>query len=157
VSRWPDAWSDLDVDLRAGRGRPGLIEASAPGAEVLVATLSSVVDHVVSVGQWLVNHQEVPLISELLADASGSTLLVDIEALFAPALGLDVPSQLHRMVRGKSLVVLWPGRIRGGRLSYSSPGRGDYVDVPARDVIVLRPVATQFPDEVPYLLERFPA
>jgi hypothetical protein len=157
VSSWPDAWCDLDADLRAGRGRPALVEAGATGVEALVAALSAVVDHVVSVGQRLSQLHEMPSISDLLDDISGSTLLLDIDVLFAPALELDVLSQLRRMVRDRSLVVLWPGRSQGGRLSYSSPGRGDYVDVPARDVIVLHPVATQFPDEVPYLLERFPA
>ncbi len=157
MSSWPDAWCDLDAELRAGRGTPALVEAGATGVEVLVTALSAVVDHVVSVGQRLTQVQEMPTISELLDDGSGSTLLLDIDVLFAPALELDVLSQLRRMVRDRSLVVLWPGRSQGGRLSYSSPGRGDYVDVPARDVIVLRPVATQFPDEVPYLLERFPA
>ena len=157
MSSWPDAWCDLDADLRAGRGRPALVEAGAMGVEALVAALSAVVDQVVSVGQRLTQAQEMPSISDLLDDISGSTLLLDIDVLFAPAFKVDVLSQICHMVRGRSLVVLWPGRIQGGRLSYSSPGRDDYVDVLARDVIVLDPVATQFPDEVPYLLERFPA
>lgn len=98
-----------------------------------------------------------PSIADLLDDDSSSMLLLDIDVLFTPALKLDVLSQLRRMVGGRSLVVLWPGQIQSGRLSYSSPGRGDYVDVPARDLVVLRPVATQFPDEVPFQLERVPA
>jgi len=157
VSSWPDAWRDLDADLRAGRGRPALVEAAAKDVDVLVGALSAVVDDVLSVGQRLTEHQQMPPIADLLGDMSGSTLLLDIDVLFSPTLKLDVVSQLRRVVRGRSLVVLWPGRIHDGRLSYSSPGRGDFVDVVARDVIVLRPTATQFPDEVPYLLERFPA
>lgn len=154
---WPDAWRDLDADLLAGRGRPALVESGSAEVGALVDALGAVVDHVVSVGQQLTQHQEMPPIVELLGDVSGSVLLLDIDVLFSPALKLDVLSQLRRMVRGRSLVVLWPGRIHAGRLSYSSPGRGDFVDVVARDVLVLRPAATEFPDEVPYLLERFPA
>lgn len=157
VSSWPDAWRVLDADLRAGRGTPALVEAGATGAEVLLAALSAVVDHVVSIGQRLSQHEGMPPIADLMDDISGSTLLRDIDVLFSPALKLDVLSQLRRMVRNRSLVVLWPGRIHAGRLSYSSPGRSDFVDFAARDVIVLHPAATHFPDEVPYLLERFPA
>lgn len=157
MTSWPDAWQDLDAGLRAGRGRPALVEAGAPHVDALVSALSVVVGQVVSVGQRLSQYDEMPSVATLLDDISGPTLLVDIDVLFTAALKLDVLSQLRRMVRGRSLVVLWPGRIHAGRLSYSSPGRGDFVDVVARDVIVLRPAATQFPDEVPYLLERFPA
>lgn len=98
-----------------------------------------------------------PTLSDLLDIPSGSVLLIDIDVLFTPVLKLDVHSQLHRLVRGRSLVVLWPGRVQTGRLSYSLPGRDDYVDVQARNIIVLRPITTQFPDEVPYLLERMSA
>lgn len=156
-SSWPAAWRELDAELRAGRGRPALVEAGATGVEGLVAALTAVVDQVVSVGQRLSQHEGMPPIADLVDDISGSTLLRDIDVLFSPALELDVLSQLRRMVRSRSLVVLWPGRIHAGRLSYSLPGRSDFVDVAARDVIVLHPVATHFPDEVPYLLERFPA
>ena len=114
-------------------------------------------DRVVSLGQRLTDQEVMPPLIDLVDETSGSTLLLDIDVLFTSELKLDVLSQLRRMGRGGPLLVLWPGRIHGGRLSYSSPGRGDYVDVPARDVIVLHPAPAQFPDEVPYLLERFPA
>lgn len=154
---WPDAWTGLDAELCAGRGRPALVEGGRPGVEPLMDALGSVLDHVVSVGKRLTRFQATPSILDLMDDMPGSMLLRDIDVLFTPALELNVLSQLRRLVRGRSLVVLWPGVIRSGRLSYSSPGRSDCVDVPARDLVVLRPAATNFPDEVPYLLERFPA
>ncbi|MGH3370870.1 MAG: hypothetical protein ACRDPR_12805, partial [Nocardioidaceae bacterium] len=87
-----------------------------------MAALSALVDQVVSVGQRLSQYERMPSIPDLVDDISGSTLLRDIDALFSPALEL---SQLRRMVRSRSLVVLWPGRIHAGRLSYSSPGRSE--------------------------------
>ena len=51
----------------------------------------------------------------------------------------------------------WPGQIAGWRLSYSLPGWADHLDESARDLVVLRPVDTEFPDEVPDTVERYPA
>ncbi len=102
MSSWPDAWRDLDADLRAGRGRPALVEAGATGVDILVTAFSSVVDHVLSVGQRLTQHQEMPPMAELLGAMSGSTLLLDIDVLFSPELKVDVLSQLRHMVRGAS-------------------------------------------------------
>jgi hypothetical protein len=84
-------------------------------------------------------------------------LLVDVEILFTPALRIEVLSQLRSTAQRTALIVAWPGQIAGGRLSYSRPGRLDHFDEPARDLVVLRPVDSEFPDEVPYTVERYPA
>ncbi len=99
-----------------------------------------------------------PTAAELVGDLSAATtLLLDIDVLFTPALRIDVVSQLRRTSQHTVLVVAWPGQIKGARLSYSLPGRADHLDEPARDLVVLRPVDADFPDEVPYTVERYPA
>lgn len=83
--------------------------------------------------------------------------MIEIEALFAPQMNVDVVALLRQMAQRGVLVVAWPGQIANGRLSYSRPGRADYMDEPARGLVVLRPLMADFPDEVPYTVERYPA
>lgn len=83
--------------------------------------------------------------------------MIEIEALFAPQMNIDVVALLRQMAQRGVLVVAWPGQIAHGRVSYSRPGRADYMDEPAQGLVVLRPVAADFPDEVPYTVERYPA
>lgn len=155
--RWPDAFSDLVRDLRTDRGRPALIDQPRTAGQ-LIQRLVPLVDEVVSLGQRLAVRDSAPTAADLVDGlAAGSTLLLDIDVLFTPALHLEVVSQLRRTAQGTVLFVAWPGRIAGGRLSYSLPGRADHLDEPARDLVVLRPVDTDFPDEVPYTVERYPA
>ena len=86
-----------------------------------------------------------------------SVLLIEIEPLLEPQMNVDVVAFLRQMAQRCALVAVWPGEIENGRLSYSRPGRTDYINQSARDLIVLRPVRTSFPDEVPYTVERYPA
>lgn len=124
----------------------------------MIDRLASVVDEVVALGGRVADFDRPPTVADLLTNINGpSTLLVDIDVLFAAALRLEVVSQLRRTAQNTALIVAWPGRIAGGRLSYSLPGRADHVDEPARDLVVLRPVEADFPDEVPYTVERYPA
>lgn len=156
--RWPDPFSDLVRELRADRGRPALVEGSAADAGGLIRRLEPLVDEVVSVGERIAAAAQRPTAEDLLEHLdAGSTLLRDIEALFTPALQIEVVSQLRRTAQRTALVVAWPGEITGGRLSYSRPGRADHMTEPARDLIVLRPISSPFPDEVPYIVERYPA
>lgn len=158
ASDWSDAFDALCRELRADRGRPGFIDGSDPTSSLLIERISLQVSSVVSLGSRLAEQHEPPSVSNLVADLGApSTLLVDIDVLFTPALHIEVLSQLRRTAQNTALIVAWPGRIAGGRLSYSLPGRADRVDEPARDTVVLRPVETHFPDEVPYSVERYPA
>lgn len=156
--RWPEAFGDLTRELRADRGRPALIDASSPASEHLIDRISPLVDEVVSLGQRIASMDRAPTAAELVGGLSAATtLLVDIDVLFTPALRIEVVSQLRRTSQRTALIVAWPGQIAGGRLSYSLPGRADHLDESARDLVVLRPVDTEFPDEVPYTVERYPA
>jgi hypothetical protein len=155
---WPDAFEALCRDLRADRGRPGLVDMSSPASADLLGQLAPLVTNVVSLGDRVAQWDHAPAVADLMADINGSsTLLTDIDVLFTPALHIEVVSQLRRTAQNTALIVAWPGRLAGGRLSYSLPGRADHVDEPARDLVVLRPIETHFPDEVPYTVERFPA
>ena len=155
---WPEAFEDLCQELRADRGRPALVETSATGSARLIGNLAALTRSVVSVGERVAQFECPPTAEDLVGGMVGpSTLLLDIDVLFAPALHLDVLSQLRRTAQNTALIVAWPGRIAGGRLSYSLPGRADHLDKPVRDLVVLRPLDTEFPDEVPYTVERYPA
>lgn len=105
-----------------------------------------------------INADTKPAVDDLfrtLGDDPG--LLVDIEALFTPGMEVEVIGLLRREAQRRPLIVLWPGKVTATRLSYSLPGWADHFDEPARDLVILRPVPTEFPDETPYELERIPA
>lgn len=89
--------------------------------------------------------------------APADAVLIDIDLLFSPSLKVEPLSQLRLIGRSVALVAIWPGRVEGGRLTYSEPGRNDRYDVPAKHVLVLDSVETYFPDEDPYRAEYYPA
>ena len=157
MTSWPEGFEQLIRELRAGRGRPALIDGSSLHAPSTVARLAERSARV-SLGELIAAAEAAPSAADLFAKlGDGPTLLVDIEVLFTPALAVEVLPQLRRAAQRRPLMVLWPGQIGVTRLSYSLPGRVDHLDEPVRDLVVLRPVPTEFPDEIPYKLERFPA
>lgn len=94
---------------------------------------------------------------ELLERLSGYTLLFDLEALcWSPWLRLDPVRLLRLHARQLGVVAVWPGQVVGRTVSFSAPGRRDYVSVDAAGVRILRPIPTRFPDEVPFTIERTP-
>ena len=157
MGAWPQACDELIRELRAGRGRPALVDGTSPHAPGTVARLGERA-RVLSLGKVAATADTRPVAEDLLATlGDGPTVLVDIEVLFTPELGIEVLPQLRLLAQRRPLIVLWPGQIGPTRLSYSLPGRVDHLDEPARDLVVLRPVPTEFPDETPYRLERFAA
>lgn len=92
---------------------------------------------------------------ELLGRLEGHPLLYDLEALcWDPWLGLDLRRFLELHARRSGVVALWPGRVSGRVAVFSAPGREDHQRVELGSWSVLRPVATRFPDEVPFEVER---
>jgi hypothetical protein len=157
MTGWPEAFDQLVRELRAGRGRPALVDGASPHLDGTVARLRERAT-VVSLGEVVACAEIKPDVTELLATVGdGPTLLVDIDVLFTPALGVEVLPKLRLLAQRRPLIVVWPGPVGATRLSYSLPGRVDHLDEPTRDLVVLRPVPTEFPDETPYRLERFPA
>ncbi len=94
---------------------------------------------------------------ELLDRLEGRPLLYDLEALcWEPWLFLDVRRFLHLLARQAGVIALWPGRVGDAVASFSEPGRRDHVRVELAGMSVLRPVPTEFLDEVPFEIERVP-
>ena len=94
---------------------------------------------------------------ELLERLEGHPLLYDLEALcWEPWLFLDVRRFLQLLARQVGVIALWPGRVGDAVASFSEPGRRDHVRVELAGMSVLRPVPTEFPDEVPFEIERVP-
>lgn len=96
--------------------------------------------------------------AELLDRIADAPLLFDVEALcWQPWLHIDPFKFLRMHARRRGVIALWPGAVVRRTASFSEPGRRDYISAELRDVMVLRPVATRFPDEVPFTSERIPA
>jgi hypothetical protein len=66
-----------------------------------------------------------------LADqhAVGDLLLLDnIELLFDRTLQLDPLDLLKQLARSRRVVAVWPGQLRGGRLTYAEQGHPEHQD-----------------------------
>jgi hypothetical protein len=155
--RWPEAIAELRQELAHRPGRLALIcgEVSAAVDAVVAALADALRVAPVRVGMVLTKGQ-VPDSDAVGAALGDSTILVDCEILFDPELRIDPLHLLRRLARRAPRVAVWPGRIDGGRATYSEPGRRDFYERRIADALVLRPRATSFPDEVPYTLERIP-
>ena len=85
-------------------------------------------------------------------------LLDDLECLcWTPTWSIDPVRFCRRMAVRHGVVARWPGEVQGHSARFSAPGRPDCIDLPLADLVLLRPVATRFPDETPFALERIPA
>lgn len=142
-------------ELATNPGRLALVVDGENG-EGLVTRLAALADEPVTlVGAVIV--QDPPITGESFERRlSDSSILADIEILFEPNLEIDPIQLLRNLARRKPRVALWPGQIAGGLASYSELGRGDWYGSRLENAIVLRPTASQFPDEVPYTVERIP-
>ncbi len=156
MSSWPQAWGGLVEELRSGRGKPAFVEISA-GSAGLVRALGGRVAERISIGQLLLNADSSESVLQAIQPPRESALLTDIDVLFSPQMSIDSMAYIRKLSQRCALIVGWPGEIAGGRLSYSRPGRADFLNIPASDLVVLRPVDAEFPDEIPYSLERYPA
>jgi hypothetical protein len=154
--RWPDAGHALLAELTSARGRIALIAAATPtAADGLVNRLREDLDlTAVSLGQAFADRKEPPTTDEIAVACANATVITDIDLLFWPASPTRVLPLLTAHARRRPTIVVWPGQIAGGRATYSALGRPDHHDVAIRDVIILRPCTTRFPDEVPFSTER---
>jgi hypothetical protein len=155
LDRWPDAGDALLAELAAARGRIALIAATPTAADGLVERLRGDLDlTVVSLGRALADRKEPPTADEIAAACANATVITDIDLLFWPASPTRPLPFLTARGRRRPTIVVWPGQIVGGRATYSTFGRPDHHDVAVRDVIILRPRITRFPDEIPFSFER---
>lgn len=92
---------------------------------------------------------------EVLSRLHGHFLLYDLESLcWQPWWRLDLGRVLKLHARSHGVVALWPGSNTGPRLSFSTPSRPDYMEIQARDLSLLTPKLTRFPDEIPFDIKR---
>lgn len=153
---WPEAGQHLLDEMSSSRGRFALI-AGQPGAtHQLVERLATDLNlSVLHLGRALADrYEQPPTLAEVEAACDSPTILTDLDVLLWPALGIPVLPLLASSARRRPVIAVWLGEITGRRARYSSPGRPDHHDARLSDVLLLRPRATRFPDEVPYEIER---
>jgi hypothetical protein len=156
LHRWPDAGHALLAELAAARGRVALIAAATPtSADGLVDRLRDDLDlTVVSLGQAFADRKEPPTADQISVAGADATVITDIDLLFWPGSPTRALPFLTAHGRRRPTIAVWPGQIAGGRATYSALGRPDHLDAAVRDVVILRPRTTRFPDEVPFSIER---
>ena len=156
VDQWPRAGRELLAELAAARGRVALLAAdTVSDAEWLVGRLRDDLHLTAAqLGQALADRKEPPTTEGISQACGGATLISDIDLLFWPALPTSALPFLTARARRVPTIAVWPGKIADGRAIYSALGRPDYTDIALRNVVVLRPRATSFPDEVPFRIER---
>lgn len=152
---WPESGHRLIAELASARDRFALIAAEPSDADRLVARLAADLDLVVAhLGPALASSEHPPTIAQLEAACAGATIVTDLDLLLWPALGVPALPFLGVLARRRPVIAVWPGAIADRRARYSLPGRPDYYDQRLVDVVVLRPRASRFSDEVPYQIER---
>jgi hypothetical protein len=156
LERWPEAGHAVVHELSVARGRIALIPGDAPAAaDGLVEHLANDLGlTMVSLGQEFAESPAPPRAEEIERACADATVITDIDMVFWPELRVSVLPFLRHRGKLRATIAVWPGEIRGGRAIYSAPGRPDHHDSYLRDVMVLRPRDTRFPDEVPFELER---
>ena len=153
---WPKAGHGLLAELAAARGRVALVSAGdLLAADGLVERLQDDLNlAVVPLGKALADGAEPPTAEEISQACGDAAVITDIDLLFWPASPVRALPFLTARARRLPTIAVWPGKIAGGRAAYSALGGPDHTDVALRDVIILRPRTTRFPDEVPFRIER---
>ncbi len=156
IDVWPNAGQALLEELRAARGRVALISPAAPvEADNLVGRLTADLRlDVVRLGTALADRSQPPSPADVESACGDATVITDIDLLLSPEVHVSPLQLLSALARRRPTIAVWPGDISGGRATYSAPSRPDHHDIAMRDVIVLRPRATRFPDEMPFTIER---
>lgn len=108
----------------------------------------------VRLGLALADRRQPPSMADIESACGDATVVTDLDALLWPEMHVSPLQLLSLLARRRPTIAVWPGEISGVRASYSVPGRPDHHDILLRDVVVLRPRATRFPDEVPFMIER---
>lgn len=157
IDAWPSVGFALLNELEGARGRVALIAAASPGeADRLVERLRTDLGvDVVRLGRALADVPQPPSLTDVESACGGATVITDLDVLLWHPMNIAaLPLLAARARRRRPTVAVWPGHIASDRATYSALGRDDYQDIPLRDVVVLRPRGTRFPDEVPFTIER---
>lgn len=148
---WSITAKALYAELARSRGRIALVVGR--NADDVVSSWAGFVDQeVVSVGRRVTEDRKTLLdVSGALATAG---FLTDLDVLFWPTLKVDPLGLLGLLARSQPRIAVWPGAISSRRATYSAPGRLDHYDGPIRDALVLRAHHADFPDQIPFDVER---
>lgn len=152
---WPRAGEQMLDELRSMRGLFALLVGSSESTDVVVADISADLGATsVSLGQTMSISDSPPTTRELEVACGDATVIHDADMLFWPELATDPIRFARSRAHRNPTILVWPGHVAGNRASYSSPGRPDHYDTVLRDVLVLRPKTTRFPDDAPVTIER---
>lgn len=153
---WPLAGQRLVDELAASRGVFAIVAAgSMASSDHLVDRFRTDLGLAVArLGGALAHPSQPPSLAEIEAACGTATVIADIDVLMWPAVQVSPLQLLSGLARRRPTIAVWPGDVRGGRATYSAPGRPDYHDIALRGVSVLRPRDTRFPDEIPFTIER---
>jgi hypothetical protein len=152
-------WKGAASGMLAGMSRPGALSLIGAadrddGLELLVSLANAMGDVPISVSQTVLGDQSCLTEREVVTRLAEHRMLYDLEVLcWQPWLNVDPLRLLKQLARRHGVVAVWPGSIQGRSIEFSVPGRRDHVRADAVGVNVLRPVRSQFPDEVPFILE----
>jgi len=152
-------WKATAAGMLAGMVRPGTLSligaADRDSGVALLAELGCALGEVPrSVSKAVLGDEPCTSERDVIARLDDHKLLYDLEALcWQPWLHIDPIRLLKQLARHKAVVAIWPGSIDGRTVEFSIPGRRDHVRADATGINVLRPVRSQFPDEVPFILE----
>jgi hypothetical protein len=145
---------DLIAELTASPGRFALVAGGA--SDVIQECERLLRVRCCRVGALLVDRPSPPSDTEIETMLRPHPLLVEMEILFAPQLGIDPLALLRRLARQRApRVAAWPGPLQNGRAMFSEPSRPDYYDRPVDDVLILRAAERSFPDEPCFEIERW--
>ena len=130
--------------------------ARSENAELMVALALAEAGRasLVRLGAWLTENAEGPKDAGTWHPESDRAVLVDLDVLFWPDLGVDPVALLRLYSKRHPVVAAWPGTIARGIARYSEPGRVDHFSRKLEDALILRARSTAYPDEVPYEIER---
>ena len=158
ATRWPAIGYSSLIELEAP-GKMALVVGDRSEALDLIGRLAGLEGaDILSVSRVVLREPLAQFEIDVLDRIGGARFLIDLECLcWRPRWQLDPIRLCRRAARPHGAVVLWPGDVARRSATFSSAGRSDFVSVPASDLLVLRPLATRFPDEAPFSVERIPA
>ena len=155
IGREPESEArGIAEELESHPGRLALLVGEPTQLETLIQLFNSVLGwNVCDVGMHYTSGDRVPTDAALREPPPGR-ILRDIEILFWPSLRVDPLKWARLMTKDVPRLVVWPGTVHDGRVSFSEPGRRDHFTAQLTDAIVMRPRSVRFLDEVPFEVER---
>ena len=158
TTQWPAIGYSSLAELQAS-GRLALVVGDRSDALDVIGRLAGLEGAgILSISEAVLREPLARSEADVLDRIGGARFLIDLECLcWRPRWQLDPVRLCRRAARPHGAVAVWPGDVARRIATFSSAGRSDFVSVPASDLLVLRPLATRFPDEAPFSVERIPA